>query len=45
VLAALTNWAVVHDVELQQLSVVRPSLEDVYLRLIDQTGGRVHHDG
>jgi ABC-2 type transport system ATP-binding protein len=33
VLAALTSWAVGHDVELQQLSVVRPSLEDVYLRL------------
>jgi ABC-2 type transport system ATP-binding protein len=33
VLAALTQWAIGHDVELVQLTVVRPSLEDVYLRL------------
>jgi ABC-2 type transport system ATP-binding protein len=33
VLAALTSWAVGHDVELQSLTVVRPSLEDVYLRI------------
>jgi ABC-2 type transport system ATP-binding protein len=40
VLAALTSWAVGHDVELQQLTVVRPSLEDVYLRLTGPTEGR-----
>jgi hypothetical protein len=33
VLAALTQWAIGQDVELSQLTVVRPSLEDVYLRL------------
>jgi ABC-2 type transport system ATP-binding protein len=37
VLAALTQWAVGHDVELPQLTVVRPSLEDVYLRITGQT--------
>jgi ABC-2 type transport system ATP-binding protein len=36
VLAALTRWAVDHDVELRQLTVVRPSLEDVYLRITGQ---------
>ena len=32
----LTGWAVDHDVELENLEVRRPSLEDVYLRLTDQ---------
>ncbi len=41
VLAALTEWAVGHDTELTGLTVVRPSLEDAYLRLIGHvsTGG------
>jgi ABC-2 type transport system ATP-binding protein len=29
----VTGWAVEHGVELQRLEVVRPSLEDVYLRI------------
>jgi ABC-2 type transport system ATP-binding protein len=29
----LTGWAVDHAVELERLEVVRPSLEDVYLRI------------
>jgi ABC-2 type transport system ATP-binding protein len=29
----LTGWALDHDVALSQLTVDRPSLEDVYLRL------------
>ena len=32
----LTGWAVDHDVELENLEVRRPSLEDVYLSLTDQ---------
>jgi ABC-2 type transport system ATP-binding protein len=32
----LTSWAMEHDVTLSGLTVDRPSLEDVYLRL---TGG------
>jgi ABC-2 type transport system ATP-binding protein len=39
VLADLTRWAVHHDVELPGLSVVRPSLEDAYLRLIGHGSG------
>ncbi len=39
----LTGWALDHNVELESLSVARPSLEDVYLRLTgepsDATGG------
>ena len=43
VLAALTEWAVSHDVELPGLTVVRPSLEDAYLRLISHvTPGGSH---
>jgi ABC-2 type transport system ATP-binding protein len=38
VLAALTQWAASHDAELPQLTVVRPSLEDVYLRITGQAG-------
>ena len=38
VLAALTEWAVGHDAELPGLTVVRPSLEDAYLRLIGHGG-------
>ena len=36
VLHALTGWAVDNEVELENLEVRRPSLEDVYLRLTDQ---------
>jgi ABC-2 type transport system ATP-binding protein len=31
----LTGWALAHDVDLQGLEVVRPSLEDVYLELTE----------
>ena len=31
----LTGWALDHDVSLEDLTVVRPSLEDVYLQLTD----------
>ena len=33
VLQALTTWAVVNEVELTDLNVARPTLEDVYLKL------------
>jgi ABC-2 type transport system ATP-binding protein len=36
VLLALTQWAAVHDLELPGLTVTRPSLEDVYLRITGQ---------
>jgi len=29
----LTGWAITHEVTLDDLQVVRPSLEDVYLEL------------
>ncbi|HCU97027.1 MAG TPA: ABC transporter ATP-binding protein [Actinobacteria bacterium] len=45
VLAALTHWAVEHDLELPQLTVVRPSLEDVYLRITGQAGVGAHNGG
>jgi ABC-2 type transport system ATP-binding protein len=32
-LHALTGWALEHGIELEDLTVTRPSLEDVYLRL------------
>ena len=35
VLHRLTGWADRHDVELLDLTVTRPSLEDVYLQLVD----------
>ena len=38
VLLTLTRWAVHHGVELEGLTVVRPSLEDAYLRITDQAG-------
>jgi ABC-2 type transport system ATP-binding protein len=37
-LHTLTGWALDRGVELQALSVSRPSLEDVFLGLADQTG-------
>jgi ABC-2 type transport system ATP-binding protein len=38
VLLALTQWACAHHVELPGLTVTRPSLEDVYLRITGQAG-------
>jgi len=38
VLLELTKWAAGHGVELPGLTVVRPSLEDVYLRITGQAG-------
>jgi ABC-2 type transport system ATP-binding protein len=35
-LAAICGWAVAHDVELERLQVTRPSLEDVYLELVQE---------
>ncbi|MDQ3785465.1 MAG: ABC transporter ATP-binding protein [Actinomycetota bacterium] len=35
----LTGWALDNDVELESLSVARPSLEDVYLRLTGEPSG------
>jgi ABC-2 type transport system ATP-binding protein len=35
-LATLTGWARDHEIELPELEVRRPSLEDVYLRLTEQ---------
>ena len=32
-LAPVLQWAAAHDVELEGLTVTRPSLEDVYLEL------------
>jgi len=42
VLCTLTRWAVSQGVELEGLTVARPSLEDAYLRITDDasTGGR-----
>jgi ABC-2 type transport system ATP-binding protein len=34
-LFVLTRWAIEHDVNLPDLEVRRPSLEDVYLQLTD----------
>jgi ABC-2 type transport system ATP-binding protein len=34
----LTGWALERAIELDDLSVVRPSLEDIYLRLTDESG-------
>jgi ABC-2 type transport system ATP-binding protein len=35
----LTGWALGHGVSLDSLQIVRPSLEDVYLRLINESSG------
>ena len=37
-LHALTAWAVARGVELEALTVTRPSLEDVYLTLTEDDG-------
>ena len=37
VMLALTSWAVGLGMELEELSVVRPSLEDAYLRITDES--------
>jgi ABC-2 type transport system ATP-binding protein len=34
---ALTNWALDHGIELADLTLTRPSLEDVYLELVEGT--------
>lgn len=39
VLHALAGWALERDIELPALEVRRPSLEDVYLRLVGSTSG------
>jgi ABC-2 type transport system ATP-binding protein len=36
--AALASWAIARGVELEALSLARPSLEDVYLDLVGQAG-------
>ena len=36
----LTGWALRHGTVLGQLTVDRPSLEDIYLRLTDHDGRR-----
>src|SRR5207237_1009450 len=36
----LTGWAVHHNIELEELSLVRPSLEEAYLRLIEKEESR-----
>jgi ABC-2 type transport system ATP-binding protein len=36
-LAPLLSWAAVRGAELEALSVTRPSLEDVYLQLTQET--------
>ncbi|MDQ6874649.1 MAG: ABC transporter ATP-binding protein [Actinomycetota bacterium] len=37
-LYTLTAWAIRHDVTIEALTVARPSLEDVYLELTEETG-------
>ena len=41
-LLTLCRWAIGHGVELEGLTVTRPSLEDAYLRITDEAsaGGR-----
>ena len=38
-LYALSGWGLEHDADLVDLTVGRPTLEDVYLKLIDEQGG------
>jgi ABC-2 type transport system ATP-binding protein len=45
VLAVLTSWAAGLGAELDALSVVRPSLEDTYLRITGQTAEATAGDG
>ncbi len=44
VLHALTQWACTHELELPGLTVTRPSLEDVYLRITGQASIGAHDD-
>lgn len=37
-LHALTTWALDHDIDLDGMTVTRPSLEDIYLELTDAAG-------
>ncbi|WNB86966.1 hypothetical protein [Cellulomonas sp. ATA003] len=39
-LHVLTGWALDHGVELSDLAVHRPSLEDVYLELVERAAPR-----
>jgi len=36
---ALAGWAIEHDVDPGGLTVTRPSLEEIYLRLTGEAGG------
>ena len=38
-LYALAGWALEHDADLADLTVGRPTHEDVYLKLVDGQGG------
>lgn len=38
----LTGWALEHGVDLSTVTVTRPSLEDVYLHLVGETGDHGH---
>ena len=38
-LHALTSWAVAQAVELEELSVTRPTLEDLFIELVGESGG------
>lgn len=33
---AVTGWAIEHDVDLEGMTVTRPSLEDIYLQLTSE---------
>ena len=35
----LTSWAVEHDIELEELTVAHPTLEDLFIELVGETGG------
>ena len=35
----LTSWAVEHDIELEELTVTHPTLEDLFIELVGETGG------
>lgn len=45
VLSALTNWAIESQVDLVELNVARPTLEDVYLMLTSHSGSVVQAGG
>ena len=35
----LTSWAVEHDIELEELTVTHPTLEDLFIELVGETSG------